>query len=390
MKKLFKKLLVLTLAAVFTLGVLNVFAEEATEKQTVKIAIATCFTGDGARGAATQLVGLKVALQEIEESGYCENYTFELLEYDDKYDATEAVTVANKLVWQDGCKAVFGHLNAVVTLAGMTVYDEAEIPCFTPSGSSAKVVDGTHPSTYLCVPQDRIIAATLINYLVDDLGKTNIAIMYSNNDQGTAGLEFCEAALEEKGMAFADEETYAVGDTDFSGQFLSMKQNDVDCVVIWGGEVTQRATMIKSIKQILGEDCVISGDGNFSNASFIEATTAEDRAGVIYPVAWSPSFTDERSQKYVEEFKALDEQGGTPGAVTVRFYDGMYLLATALNNMGVVDVDSDDFIVQLNAAIKEATYDGLQGTLAPQENGECLSASYVVTYDVDGNEVLLK
>ena len=100
-----------------------------TEKQTIKIAIATCFSGNAARGAETQLLGLQVALNEIEESGYSKYYDFTIEQYDDKYDATEAVTVANKLVYQDGCNVVFGHLNAVVTIAGLSVYDEAGIPC---------------------------------------------------------------------------------------------------------------------------------------------------------------------------------------------------------------------------------------------------------------------
>lgn len=39
-------------------------------RQTIKIGIATCFTGSGARGAETQLYGLQVALQQIESSGY--------------------------------------------------------------------------------------------------------------------------------------------------------------------------------------------------------------------------------------------------------------------------------------------------------------------------------
>lgn len=362
----------------------------AADKQTIKIAIATCFSGNAARGAETQLLGLEVALNEIEESGYSKYYDFTISQYDDKYDATEAVTVANKLVYQDDCDVVFGHLNAVVTIAGLSVYDEAGIPCFTPSGSAGAIVDGTHKNTYLCVPQDRIMAESLIKYIVEDLGIKELGLLYSNNDQGTSGKEYCEEALTALNLKFADEETYAVEDNDFSGQLLNMKSAGVKAVVIWGGEITQRPVMIKNIKQILGDDCLIATDGNSSNASFIEATTVEDRKGVVYPSAWSPSFTDERSQKYVEEFKALDSQSGTPGAVTVRFYDGLYLLATALNDLGPYDVDADDFSEKLNEAIKNASYTGLQGEMKPQANGECLASSYIVTYGEDGNETLIK
>jgi len=385
-----KKIVAICLALTMILGVMTAFAGEAQEKQTIKIGLATCFTGDGARGANTQLYGLQVALNEINESGYSQYYDFELITGDDKYDATEAVSVANKLVYQDGVKAVFGHLNAVVTLAGISVYEEAQVPCFTPSGSSEKVVDSGYEYVYLCVPQDRIMAASLVNYLVNDLGKTKLGMMYCNNDQGQSGYEFCKRALDALGMEFADAQTYVVGDSDYTGQFLSMKSKEVDCVIIWGGEVTQRATMMDQIKQLIGTETVIGGDGNFSNASFIEATTPEQRAGVIYPVAWSSAFTDERSVKYIEEFKEIDDQHMVPGAVTVRQYDGMYLLATALNNMGPYDVNASDFTVKLNEAIKASSVEGLQGTLTPAENGECLDKSYIVCYNAEGVEELIK
>ncbi|HHU22117.1 MAG TPA: ABC transporter substrate-binding protein [Clostridiales bacterium] len=358
------------------------------ERQTIKIGIATCFTGSGARGAETQLYGLQLALDQINSSGYSKYYDFELIQGDDQYDATEAVAVANKLVYQDGVKAVFGHLNAVVTLAGLGVYEEAKVPCFTPSGSSEKIVNSGYEYVYLCVPQDRIIAASLMNYLVNDLGLTKLGILYCNNDQGQSGLEFCKTALADLDMEFVDEQAYLATDNDFTGQMLSMKGSDVEVLVIWGGEVSQRSIMVQQARQLIGTDVIISGDANFSNATFISVTTPEEREGIIYPVAWSPAFTDERSATYVEEFKAKDPLEQTPGAVTVRFYDGMWLLATALNNMGPYDVDAEDFTIKLNEAIKQSSYEGLQGTLTPAPNGECLDKCYIVHYTLEGEELI--
>ena len=408
-----KRVLALLLAAMMLLGLLAACSGDTTpsqqpdpgtseqggeenpgtdvpERQTLKIGIATCFTGSGARGAETQLYGLEAALNQIEESGYSKYYDFELIKGDDQYDATEAVSIANKLVYQDGVKAVFGHLNAVVTLAGLGVYEEAKVPCFTPSGSSDKVIDSGYQYVYLCVPQDRIIAASLMDYLVNDMGETKIGILYCNNDQGQSWLNFCEEALTEYGVEFVDKQTYLATDNDFTGQLLSMKSNGVEALVIGGGEVSQRSIMVQQARQLISEDVVISGDANFSNATFVSVTEPEEREGIVYPAAWSPAFTDEQSQQYIEDYLELDPLQQTPGAVTVRFYDGMYLLTTALNNMGPYDVNAEDFTEKLNAAIKEASYDGLQGTLDPQENGECLDQCYIVRYNAEGEEELVE
>lgn len=358
------------------------------EKQTLKIGIATCFSGNAARGAETQLYGLQVAMNQIQESGYSKYYDFELIQGDDQYDATEAVSVANKLVYQDGIKAVFGHLNAVVTLAALPIYEEAQIPCFTPSGSSSKIIESGYEYVYMCVPSDSIIASTLINYLVHDAGLTKLGILYANNDQGQSGLEYVEAALTGLGMELAAKESYVVGDTDFTGQMLNFKAAEVDTIIIWGGDISQRSIMVQQARQLVSSDVIVSGDANFSNATFVSTTQPEERDGVVFAVAWSPTFTDETSTKYVEEFIAIDPLKQEPGAVTVRFYDGMYLLATALNELGPYDVEADDFTQKLNEKIRQVSYEGLQGQLDPAENGECLTKSFVVRYTTEGEELI--
>lgn len=362
--------------------------EAPVEKQVLKIGIATCFSGNAARGAETQLYGLQVALDQIKESGYSKYYDFELIQGDDQYDATEAVAVANKLVYQDGIKAVFGHLNAVVTLAALPIYEEAKVPCFTPSGSSAKIINSGYEYVYMCVPSDSIVAATLVNYLVNDAGYKKIGMFYANNDQGQSGLEYVETAMAALGIELAAKETYVVGDTDFTGQMLNFKAAETDCIVIWGGEISQRSIMVQQARQLIGAEVGISGDANFSNATFISTTQPEDRNGVLFPVAWSPTFKDDVSTAYVEQFKALDPLAQDPGAVTVRFYDGMYLLATALNELGVYDVNAEDFTEKLNEKIKQVSYEGLQGLLDPAPNGECLNKAFMVRYTLEGEELI--
>jgi branched-chain amino acid transport system substrate-binding protein len=359
-------------------------------RQTLKIAIATCFTGAGARGAETQLYGLQVALNQIEKSGYSKYYDFDLIQADDQYDATQATNVANKLVYQDKVKAVFGHLNAVVTLAGLNVYEEAGVPCLTPSGSSNKITGSGFEYVLLVVPSDVIIAKTLVDYLVKDQGIEKIGVLYANNDQGQSGLAYVKQAMQDLGKTITDEQAYLVADTDFTGQMLNFKAKECEAVVIWGGEVSQRAVIVKQARQYIGTDVQIAGDANFSNATFVSLTEPEDRAGIVFAAAWSNQLTDSASKQFIEDFTALDPMKQTPGAVTVRFYDGMYLLATALNNMGPYDVEAADFSEKLNNALHEATYEGLQGLLDPDPAGNCLNKSMIIRYDESGNEELVK
>lgn len=358
-------------------------------RQTVKIGIATCFTGAGARGAETQLVGLQVALNQIKASGFSKYYDFELIQADDQYDATQAVNVANKLVYQDGVKAVFGHLNAVVTLAGISVYEEAGVPCLTPSGSSEKITGSGFKYVIQAVPSDVIITKSLVEYLVNDLGIDNFGVLYANNDQGQSGLSYIQRAMDDLGKPIVAKEAFLVADTDFTGQMLNFKSAGCEAVVIWGGEVSQRSMIVKQARQYISNDVLITGDGNFSNATYVGVTSPEERNGVIFGAAWSNQLKDENSLKFITDFTELDALHQAPGAVAVRFYDGMYLMATALNNMGAYDVNAEDFTEKLNDALHSATFDGLQGTLKPDATGNSLDKGMIIKYNAEGKEELV-
>jgi len=283
---------------------------------------------------------------------------------------------------------MFGHLNAVVTLAGIPVYEEAHVPLFTPSGSARAIIDSGFEYVYMVVPSDSIVMATLASYLVNDLGIERIGVLFSNNEQGQSALAFVQAGLAPYGMEVAASEAYMVGDVDFTAQMLNFRSADVETVLIVGGDIVQRSIMVQQARQLIDPDILISGDANFANVTFINTTEPEERDGIIFAAAWSNADTDAMSLRYIEDFMALDPQGARPGAVTVRFYDGMFLLATALNNLGPYDINAPTFQQSLNAAIRAAHFEGLQGMLDPQPNGETLLRAFIVRYTLTGEEVL--
>jgi branched-chain amino acid transport system substrate-binding protein len=361
--------------------------EKLAEKQTIKIAVNTCFTGVAARGAELQYNGFMVALNQIVDSGYSKYYDFEVSKGDDENDATTAVSVANKSVHQDGVHVVYGHLNAVQTLAALPVYEEAKIPLLTPSVSLAIVQSGFQYVYQVC-PNDIVTCRTLAKYLVEERGFDNIAILYSNNEQGYSARDAIAAVLKEYNMDFGCEEQYGVTDIDFAGQLLRIKEKKCDAVIVWGGDPAGHSNIAGQVRQLFDYDILICGDSQFTTASFLETTSDDIKEGVECMVAWSPSFTDEASKRFVAEFKAMDSQGAAPGDMSARGYDSMYLLATALNNLGPYDVNADDFTEKLNEQLKLASYEGLQGTVKADENGACLSSCYVARISGNNLEVV--
>ena len=346
-------------------------------RQTVKIAVNTCFTGTAARGAELQYNGFQVALNEINESGYSQYYDFEVVVNDDENDATAAASIANKAVYQQEADVIYGHLNAVQTLAGLALYDEAGIPCLTPTTSSSVTDFGSDYLLQMGVP-DNTTCRFIVDYLVNDLGYDNLAVMYSGNEQGYAALDALNAEMETLGLSFTCAEEYGMSDIDFSGQLLRIRENQCDAVIIWGGDPAGHANIVSQIKQLFDYDITIAGDTQFSTASFLNSVEDAQKIGIICAVAWTPTLQDERSVAFCEAFQAIDSYGALPSDVSARGYDAMYLLATALNNLGPYDVNAEDFHDKLLEQLKAASIEGLQGTIAYAEGGCCVSNAYVV------------
>ncbi len=101
-----------------------------------------------------------------------------------------------------------------------------------------------------------------LTHLVKDQGIEKIGVLYANNDQGQSGLAYVKQAMQDLGKTITDEQAYLVADTDFTGQMLNFKAKECEAVVIWGGEVSQRAVIVKQARQYIGTDVQIAGDAN--------------------------------------------------------------------------------------------------------------------------------
>lgn len=354
-------------------------ADTPTERQTVKLGIVTCFTSSAARSAEMQLEGLQVALDQIDASGFSEYYDFELLKGDDQYDAAEAVSVANKLIHQDGIKVAFGHLNSNITFAALPTYEEAKIPIFTPS-YTMNITNSGFEYVYRCTPNDEIFAQTMVDYLVEKEGCEKIGIYHANNDQGESALESFGKALAGYDMEFTRTESFTESDTDFTGPLLNFRNDNIDCLIVYGGDLVNRATILEQQAQLFDYDIVRATDSGVSAGNFKDLVPTNLRDGLLYFGAWCNTMDDDMSTQFIEDFKALDAESITPGDISARFYDAMYVLATALNHMGPHDVEADDFTEKLNEAIRQVSHEGLQGHLEPDEKGDMLTKSYVIQY----------
>ena len=150
-----KKLLSLALALVmiFTLAACGSKKTDdssggSTTGDTIKIGNIGPQTGDLAVYGKTALNGIKLAIEEVNADGGVLGKQLELLVEDDKGDASEAVTLYNKLKGEN-ISAIIGAITSKPTDAIATNSVDDGIPIITPTGTMASITEGKDRKTHV-------------------------------------------------------------------------------------------------------------------------------------------------------------------------------------------------------------------------------------------------
>src|SRR6185503_4936197 len=146
--------------------------------ETLTIAVAQPLTGPQAGRGKDLLDGAKLAIDEINKSGFKiagKPVTLELVSADDKADPAEAKNAAQSLV-ERKVFAVLGHLSSDVTEATIPIYRQGDvIQIFTSSASElTKQGEG---NTFRLVANDELQAKAVVGYLSDTLRAKKVAII---------------------------------------------------------------------------------------------------------------------------------------------------------------------------------------------------------------------
>src|SRR5690554_451591 len=104
------------------LGMAGVMAAPGVMAQeTLKIGALVTLSGPGAVWGQAMRNAAELAADRVNAEGGLEvagtRYQVEVIPYDDKYQANEAVTVANRLVFEDEVKYIIGPLGSAPALA---------------------------------------------------------------------------------------------------------------------------------------------------------------------------------------------------------------------------------------------------------------------------------
>ncbi len=323
----------------------------------IRIAVCAPITGNYSQYGLSFKNGTQLMAKLVNEAGGINGARIKMEIYDDKNEQKEGVNIAQRLVSDRGVAAVIGHFASGVCLATAPVFQRAGLVLISPTSSHP---DFTKQGTYMFrnnVKED-VEGPCSAEFMIKQLKKKNIAIIYVNNDWGVTARDYFMEGVKKFGGKIVASEMFIDGQTkDFSP--ILTKINAAKAEIIYLAAMYTDSGMIAQQLNRLGYKIDLFGNSSIYNDMLIQL--AGKAVEGTYLVA---SYFDEDPTPVVRNFIAnyKKEYGVVPDQYAALAYDTAGLVVEALKICGPDRAKLRDAL----AGIKD--YPGVTGNTTFDEN----------------------
>ncbi len=327
--------------------------------ETIKIGVHTSLTGGLADYGFAASEALKIAAEDFtgfEVDGT--TYEIELVIKDDKGEPAEAPIVAQQLV-DEGVVAVIGTLTSGAANAALPIYQTAGIPMISGSATRPDLTELGFENFFRTCLRDDLQGAAIGEWALE-LEAAKVVVMDDRGDYAVALGNEVQATVEAGGAEVLRQEGQE-GDQDFSAQVANIMGFDPD-VVIFTGYHREAGLLFKQLREAGSDAQFMGGDGIKSNEIAQGAGGAANVEGAFCTFG---GFAQEGMPGYADfAAKFLEVTGVEAGPYAENNYDALGAVVEAIKASGST-VGAD--IIE---ALHDVTYEGVQGTLQFDENGD--------------------
>ncbi len=341
------------------------FSSTASAQDTIKIGFFAPITGPAAADGASAKNAVELGVKDVNASGGIKGKKVELIVYDDRLKAEEAVAIANKLIEKDKVVGVVSGSYSGPTRVSAPIFQKAGMPMV--AGYAVHPDVTWDPNTKK--PNDfmfrngflgEIEGAAAAQFAVKDLKAQKISMIYMDNDFGRSISAGFAARAEKLGAKILAKEMYKFpGEKDFRPFLTRIKEGNPD-VIFAAGYYNEAASIVRQAKE-LGIKAQILGEEGFDSPKFLEIA-GPAAEGVI--IATNLDRDDPRPlvQNFIKNYKeAYKEDADMVGASS---YDAFMILVDAIKKAG-----TDAKAIQ-KALLETKDYNGLTGKISRFAEGE--------------------
>ncbi|MBO9536811.1 branched-chain amino acid ABC transporter substrate-binding protein [Herbaspirillum sp.] len=342
-------------------------AQEATD--TIPIGFAGPLSGSSAKVGQSQLHAVELALQEINARAPRLNgrrIAYKLVIGDDRGDAQTAALIAEYLV-RTRVAAVIGHWNTAASLAAAPLYAAAGIPQVAAGSSGRQYTANGLAGSFRIIGHDDDGGAYAGSYVARVLDVRRVAVIDDDTPFGRNLAVTFIRSLHDNGMNVVAQERVNAKTSDFNQQLGHIRTKNPD-LVFFAGLGAQAAILARSMRRMQIHAPLMAADGTVGPL-FIELAGA-DGDGTLGLAFGSSEDRMPGWKSFEKKYRARhsdDIERFAPFA-----YDAAQVLAAAIQAAGTTDGR------KLADALHAIRYQGLTGTIAFDNQGNLLNATYTM------------
>lgn len=349
----------------------------ATAEETVKIGYLAALTGDWAAYGQTEVKAAQLAAEEINAKGGVKGIKIEIVPYDFRTRAEDAVNAVRRMIEQDKVHVIIGANTSGINIATAPIVNRAGVSQIATVATNPLVtVDESgkvRPYSFRICFTDPYQGKVLAFFAAREMGKKKAAILYDVGSEYSQGLrEFFIKNFEQYGGQMVADLGFRGGvDVDFRAQLTEIRNSGADVLVLpnMGKEM---ALTIKQARELGMKDLLIIGGDGYGEFMWEIAGDAMEGTYWVNHVApgdpaMEPFFTAYQD-KYKDECKEFVNG--------VLAYDAVHWVANAVERAGKAD--------------RKAIRDALESTSGVQLNHATLTIDPADHNPKDKDAVILE
>jgi len=236
----------------------------------IKIGLLAPLTGQAAADGLSVQNSVKLAVEKVNAEGGVLGKKVELVTYDDRADAKDAVALARKLIEQDKIVAMVGGSYSTPSRAMAPIFQEEKIPAvyaYAVHPDVTKAGNFNFRNGFLGMVEGKAAAYTAVKLLK----AKKIALLISDNDFGRTLAEGFKMYIDKyaKGAAtITSVQAYPFQEKDFKAYLSKIKDENVD-VIFSSGYYFQTGPVVKQARE-MGIKAHIIGEEGADSPKFLE------------------------------------------------------------------------------------------------------------------------
>jgi branched-chain amino acid transport system substrate-binding protein len=302
----------------------------------VRIGHTVSLTGGASMWGQSEARAIDMLVKKINDAGGVLGKKIEVVRYDNRNDAVEAVNVAKRLV-SDGVVAVIGPAQSGNSIASAPVLEKASVPMVVTTATNPYVTmdqrsGKVRPFAFRPCFIDPFQGTVAARFAITDLNAKTGAILYDvGSDYGQWLAKYFEEAFVAKGGKIVAKEAFRSEELDYRAQLGKMKGLNPDVIFIPTSQ--KEAAMAAKQARDLGINAVLLGTDNWGSPDLIDLGGSAIDGGYFVNLT---DLADPDIKDFVAEYKAaFNEDPVLPNPVMAQ--DALLMIVDSITRANSVE-----------------------------------------------------